>query len=93
MNADDAAAAVAAAVAAERFLMVSHIPGVLEGDAVIPQITAIEVEELISSGVASGGMAPKLRAAARAARAGVGEVRIGGLELLSGESAGTRIVA
>lgn len=93
VNADDAAAALAAGLAADRFLMISNIPGVLEGEAVIPTVTAEGVEELISSGVASGGMAPKLRAAARAARAGVGEVRIGGLELLAGESDGTRIVA
>lgn len=93
VNADDAAAAVAAGVAAQRFLLISNIPGVLDGEAVIPRIEAGEVEELIASGVASGGMAPKLRAAARAARAGVGEVRIGGLELLGGEGAGTRIVA
>lgn len=93
VNADDAAAALAAGVAAHRFLLVSNIPGVLEGEAVIPQITADEVEELIASGVASGGMAPKLRAAGRAARAGVGEVRIGGLELLATDGAGTRVVA
>lgn len=93
VNADDAAAAVAAGVAAQRFLLVSNIPGVLDGEAVIPEIAAGEVEELIGSGVASGGMAPKLRAAARAARAGVGEVRIGGLELLGEAGAGTRIVA
>jgi acetylglutamate kinase len=93
VNADDAAAAVAAGVAASRFLMVSNIPGVLDGEAVIPEIDAAAVEELIASGVASGGMAPKLRAAARAAAAGVGEVRIGGLELLIGSGAGTRVVA
>ncbi|HEX6070930.1 MAG TPA: acetylglutamate kinase [Longimicrobiaceae bacterium] len=93
VNADDAAAAVAAGVAASRFLMVSNIPGVLDGEAVIPEIDAAAVEELIASGVASGGMAPKLRAAARAAAAGVGEVRIGGLELLIGNGAGTRVVA
>jgi acetylglutamate kinase len=91
VNADDAAAAVAAGVAASRFLMVSNIPGVLDGEAVIPEIDAAAVEELIASGVASGGMAPKLRAAARAAAAGVGEVRIGGLELLTGSGAGTRV--
>lgn len=91
VNADDAAAAVAAGVAASRFLMVSNIPGVLDGEAVIPEIDAAAVEELIASGVASGGMAPKLRAAARAAAAGVGEVRIGGLELLTGNGAGTRV--
>lgn len=93
VNADDAAAALAAGVAAARFLMVSNIPGVLDGEAVIPEIEGAGVEALIASGVASGGMAPKLRAAARAAAAGVGEVRIGGLELLTGEGAGTRVTA
>lgn len=93
VNADDAAAALAAGLAVGRFLMISNIPGVLDGEAVLPTISADGVEELIGSGVASGGMAPKLRAAARAARAGVEDVRIGGLELLTGESDGTRIVA
>ena len=93
VNADDAAAAVASGVAARRFLLVSNIPGVLRDGSVLPEIAIGEVEPLIASGVASGGMAPKLRAAARAAKAGVREVRIGGLELLEGGSAGTRIVA
>lgn len=93
VNADDAAAALAAAVGAERFLLISNIPGVLDGEAVIPQLTGSEVEELIASGVASGGMAPKLRAAARAAAAGVPEVRIGGLELFAGAGAGTLVTA
>ena len=90
VNADDAAAAVASGVGAHRFLLISNIPGVLDGEAVIPELSAGEVEELITSGVASGGMAPKLRAAARAAAAGVEEVRIGGMELFTG-SLGTRI--
>jgi acetylglutamate kinase len=93
VNADDAAAAVAAGVAAARFLLVSNIPGVLDGEAVLAQVGADAVEELIASGIASGGMAPKLRAAARAAAAGVADVRIGGLELLTGEGAGTRVTA
>lgn len=93
VNADDAAAAVAAALGAERFLMVSNVPGVLDGGERIPRISAEQVEPLIESGVASGGMAPKLRAAARAAGAGAGEVRIGGLDLLSDPAAGTEIVA
>jgi acetylglutamate kinase len=93
VNADDAAAAVAAGVAAARFLLVSNIPGVLDGEAVLAQVDAEAVEELIASGIASGGMAPKLRAAARAAAAGVADVRIGGLELLTGEGAGTRVTA
>jgi acetylglutamate kinase len=93
VNADDASAALAAALGAARFLLVSNVPGVLRGGEVLPEVGAGEVEELIASGVASGGIAPKLRAAARAAAGGVGEVRIGGLELLDGSPTGTRIAA
>lgn len=92
VNADDAATAVAAGLSASRFLMISNIPGVLDDGKVIGTIRVAEIEELIGSGVASGGMAPKLRAAGRAATAGVGEVRIGGLELFGGGAAGTHIV-
>jgi acetylglutamate kinase len=49
-----------------------------------------QVEELIADGTAEGGMAPKLRAAGRAA-ARVASVRIGDLEMLSNSRAGTRI--
>jgi acetylglutamate kinase len=92
VNADDAAAAVAAALGADRFLLVSNVPGVLRDGERIEEVKVGEVEGLIEGGVASGGMAPKLRAAARAAGAGVSEVRIGGLELLAGSASGTRIV-
>lgn len=93
VNADDAAAAVAAALGATRLLLVSNVPGVLWTDALLDEVSVAEVEELIRSGVASGGMAPKLRAAARAAIAGVADVRIGGLEALADPAAGTRLVA
>jgi acetylglutamate kinase len=49
------------------------------------------VEPLIASGAASGGMAPKLRAAVQALRGGVGAVRIGDLATLHDADAGTRI--
>lgn len=92
VNADDAAAAVAGALGAARFLLVSNVPGVLRSDAPMAEVVAGEVEELIGSGVAAGGMAPKLRAAARAVGAGVVEVRIGGMAMLADAGAGTRIV-
>lgn len=92
VNADDAAAAVAAALGADRFLMVSNVPGVLWTDAVLDEVTVPQVEELIGRGIVAGGMAPKLRAAARAAAAGLGEVRIGGLDTLTDPAAGTAIV-
>lgn len=92
VNADDAAAAVAGAVA-ERFLLISNVPGVLaQGGETLPIVSASDLDELIAAGVVSGGMIPKLRAALRAAAAGVAEVRIGNLELLSEPDAGTRIV-
>lgn len=91
VNADDAAAAVAAALGATELLFVSNVPGVLDGGAVLPEVAVDEVEALIEDGTASGGMAPKLRAAARAAAA-AGRVRIGGLEMLEDQGAGTRVL-
>lgn len=93
VNADEAAAAVAAALRADRFLLVSNVPGVMWTDAVLDEVDVMEVEELIRSGVATGGMGPKLRSAAQAASAGVAEVRIGGLEMFTDRGAGTRLTA
>lgn len=92
VNADDAATAVAQALGADELLFVSNVPGVLAGGAVLPTVAAAAVEALITDGTAQGGMAPKLRAAARAAKA-VGRVRIGGVEMLADNTAGTRIGA
>lgn len=92
VNADDAAAAVAAALGADELLFVSNVPGVLAGGAPLPAVEAEAVEALIADGTASGGMAPKLRAAARAATA-AGAVRIGPLEMLTDPGAGTRVNA
>jgi acetylglutamate kinase len=92
VNADDAAAAVAGAMKADELLFISNVPGVLADGTTIETIAADEVERLIEDGTAQGGMAPKLRAAARAA-AEVGRVRIGGLEMLRDSTAGTRIGA
>jgi acetylglutamate kinase len=47
---------------------------------------------LIASGAAAGGMAAKLEAAAHALHAGVGAVRITGLEGIGDAGAGTRII-
>jgi acetylglutamate kinase len=90
VNADDAAAAIASALGAEELLFVSNVPGVLAGGRVRGGVDGDEVETLIDTGVASGGMAPKLRAAARAAHA-VGSVRIGDLQMLRDADAGTRV--
>ena len=93
VNADDAAAAVAAALRAEELLFVSDVVGVAVGGVPQPSLAAGEIEALIDRGVATNGMAAKLRAAARALQTGARAVRIGDLDVLTSRSAGTRIFA
>jgi acetylglutamate kinase len=91
VNADDAAAAVAGALQAAEVLFVSDVPGVR--GAPRDGLAAGEVEPLIETGVAEGGMAAKLRAAAAALAAGARSARIGDLGLFADPAAGTRIFA
>jgi acetylglutamate kinase len=92
VNADDAASALAVALGARRLLMISNVSGLLQDGSVVPEIESSDVAALIVSGVASGGMGPKLLAAESACLGGVGEVRIGGLDLLTSGAGGTRVV-
>ena len=71
VNADDAAAALAVGLGAERILFVSDVPGVLVSGATADSLGADEAEELIGDGRFEGGIVPKLEAAVRAARGGV----------------------
>ena len=93
VNADQAAAAIAAALGAEELLFVSDVPGVNVDGVTQPTLAAAEIEPMIEVGVASGGMAAKLRAAARALKAGVRAVRIGDLDMFEDATAGTRLLA
>ena len=93
VNADQAAAAVAAALGAHELLFVSDVPGVTIEGVAQPTLAAAEIEQMIEAGVATGGMAAKLRAAASALRAGVRAVRIGDLEMLEHATAGTRLLS
>jgi len=71
VNADDAAAALAVGLGAERILFVSDVPGVLLGGMTADSLDADEAEDLIGAGRFEGGIVPKLEAAVRAARGGV----------------------
>lgn len=93
VNADCAAAAVAAALRASELLFISDVPGVNGVAGPCRSMDAGEVEAMIGTGVAGGGMAPKLRAAVRAAEGGVRRVRIGSLAMLADATAGTLIEA
>jgi acetylglutamate kinase len=71
VNADEAAAALAVGLDAERLLFVTDVPGLLREGAVVPEIGAVEADLLLSGGQLEGGIVPKLRAAVTAARLGV----------------------
>jgi acetylglutamate kinase len=77
VNADEAAAAIAAALGAGLLSFVSNVPGVLD-DAGQPLATlsAARTEQLIATGVIHGGMVPKVRAALDGLQQGVAKTRI-----------------
>ena len=61
INADTVAGAIAAAVGAERFLLLTDVPGVLDaGKRLIPELSAAESRRLVADGTISGGMIPKV---------------------------------
>jgi acetylglutamate kinase len=71
VNADEAAAALAVGLGADRLLFVTDVPGLLLEGAVVPAIEAADADRLLSDGELDGGIVPKLRAAVTAARLGV----------------------
>ncbi|HTW52632.1 MAG TPA: acetylglutamate kinase [Stellaceae bacterium] len=61
INADTVAGAVAAAVKAARFLLLTDVPGVLDSKKkLISELSAAEARRLIGDGTVSGGMIPKV---------------------------------
>lgn len=103
INADTAAGAVAAELGADRLVVVTDVPGILQNEdgvkKVLPVVTVRQIEDMIASGEIYGGMIPKVRAAAASLAGGVQEVVIvDGAEpnvlsrVAGGERLGTRIL-
>jgi acetylglutamate kinase len=80
VNADEAAAALAVGLGAERILFVSDVPGVLVEGSLARVLPADEAEAALDAGAFEGGIVPKLVAAVRAARGGV-QATIGATEV------------
>lgn len=77
VNADQMAVSCAAGLGADRLLFLTDVPGVKgAGGEVISRLTAEDCLQLVTSGVARGGMQAKLEAAQAALNAGVAEVWI-----------------
>ena len=99
VNADTVAAALATELKAAKLLLLTDVAGVRDAKGeLISRLSLEEAEQLISEGVATEGMIPKLSAACAAARAGVAVHIIDGrephsilLELLSESGVGTMI--
>ncbi len=72
INADTAAGAIAEAVKAARFMLLTDVAGVLDNQKnLIPEMTRAKAEEMIADGTISGGMIPKIETCLEAVRGGV----------------------
>jgi len=100
VNADTFAGALAGALGAKRFLLLTDVPGVLDGTrTLIKELDLAECRRLIGNGTISGGMIPKIETCIYALEAGVEAVVIVDgrvphavlLELLTDHGAGTLI--
>jgi acetylglutamate kinase len=67
INADTVAGEVAVALGAAKLILMTDVPGVLNGESgVISELKRFEALEMLESGAVSGGMIPKLEACLRA---------------------------
>jgi len=77
VNADLVAGAVAAALKAEKLMLLTDVPGVLgQSGELLASLDAHATEEAIRSGQIGGGMIPKVRCCLDAIAAGVGSAHI-----------------
>ena len=99
VNADQMAVACAAQFQAEDLIFLTDVEGVLdENRRRLPRVTVAQARALINSGVVSGGMEVKLRAAVSGISGGIARVRIAAgsqpdilQRLLNNQDAGTTI--
>jgi acetylglutamate kinase len=67
VNADDAAAGIAAGLGARQLVLMTDVDGIRDASGEkLATMTAAEAEKLIADGVIKGGMVPKIRAALQA---------------------------
>ena len=103
INADTAAAHIAGALGAERFILMTDIAGILrdkdDASTLIPEISIPEARKLKDKGIISSGMIPKVQCCVTAIESGVKNVVIMDgrvphsilMELLTNEGAGTLV--
>jgi acetylglutamate kinase len=104
INADSAAARIAAEISAEKLILLTDVRGLLRDpsfeNTLISSLTLSEIPQLVKSEVISGGMIPKVECCVEAVRRGVPRAHILDgriphsllVELLSDEGIGTMIL-
>jgi acetylglutamate kinase len=80
VNADTAAAAIAASLGAEKLVYLTDVPGLLrdidDPSSLLPRVSATELEAFLDDGTLKGGMVPKMRSCLRALEFGVARAHI-----------------
>ena len=77
INADVAAGKLAEVLKAEKLVLLTNTPGVLDkAGNLLTGITPVQIDEMVADGTLSGGMLPKISSALDAARNGVKSVHI-----------------
>jgi len=100
INGDTVAGEIAAAMKVEKLVFLTDVDGIRDASGnILTDITTEQVEELLSSGVASGGMIPKLKACLIAAGAGTtcrivdGRIPHAIIDAIGGSRSGSTITA
>ncbi|RZI96121.1 MAG: acetylglutamate kinase, partial [Variovorax sp.] len=102
INADVVASKLATVLKAEKLMLLTNTPGVLDkAGNLLTNLSAREIDELFADGTISGGMLPKIEGALDAAKSGVNTVHIIDgrvphamlLEILTDQAYGTMIRA
>ena len=100
INADEFASGVAGSIGAEKIVLMTDVPGIMNGETVISSIRVDDCAVLIENGVITGGMIPKVNSCAGALKAGVRKAHIVDgrvkhsllLEIFTDKGIGTEIV-
>jgi acetylglutamate kinase len=105
VNADEVASAIAASMCAEKFLLLTNVPGVMrdlnDRTTLCSTLTIADVDNLKKEGVIAGGMIPKVDACIEAVLGGIPKAHIIDarmdrallLEIFTDTGVGTQIVA
>jgi acetylglutamate kinase len=102
INADYVAASVASALKAEKLILLTDVPGIIDKkDRIISTLKKQQIKKLVDNGTISGGMLPKVQACIKAIEGGVSKTHIIDgrvphcmlLEIFTKEGIGTEIQA